>query len=86
MNNGPAATIREIVEIPLKRSRSKKNTVHDPKYMEIHDRQLNLLIDKFSIEDYRRRMESCYDFRECCGTDKPFSKDISSINQCAYGP
>ncbi len=51
MNNGPAATIKEIVDIPLKRLRNKKDIVHDPKYMEIHDKLLNLLIDKFSIAD-----------------------------------
>jgi len=51
MNNGPAATIREIVNIPLKRPRNKKEIVHDQMYMEIHDRLLNLLIDKFSIDD-----------------------------------
>jgi nitrate ABC transporter ATP-binding subunit len=51
MNNGPAATIKEIVNIPLKRPRNKKEIVHDPMYMEIHDKLLNLLIDKFSIED-----------------------------------
>ena len=51
MNNGPAATIKEIVDIPLGRPRNKKNIVHDPKYMEIHDRLLSLLIDKFSIID-----------------------------------
>lgn len=53
MNNGPASTIREIVNIPLKRPRNKKEIVHDLMYMEIHDRLLNLLIDKFSIEDER---------------------------------
>ena len=51
MNNGPAATIREIVAVPLSRPRNKKDIVHDPVYMEIHDRLLNLLIDKFSIND-----------------------------------
>ncbi len=51
MNNGPAATIKDIVDIPLKRPRNKKDIVHDPKYMEIHDKLLNLLIDKFSIHD-----------------------------------
>lgn len=53
MSNGPAATIREIVEVPLSRPRNKKDIVHDPKYMEIHDRLLNLLINKFSIDDER---------------------------------
>ncbi len=51
MNNGPAATIREIVEVHLPRPRNKKEIVHDPEYMRIHDQLLNLLIDKFSIED-----------------------------------
>ncbi|WP_207421426.1 ABC transporter ATP-binding protein [Desertivirga brevis] len=51
MNNGPAATIKEIVDIPLERPRNKKDIVHDPKYMEIHDRLLSLLFDKFSIND-----------------------------------
>lgn len=54
MSNGPAATIREIVEVPLSRPRNKKDIVHDPMYMEIHDRLLNLLIDKFSIDDERQ--------------------------------
>jgi len=51
MNNGPAATIKEIVDVPLPRPRNKKFIVHDPMYMEIHDRLLNLLIEKFSIDD-----------------------------------
>ena len=51
MNNGPAATIKEIVDVPLARPRNKKFIVHDPMYMEIHDRLLNLLIEKFSIDD-----------------------------------
>jgi len=51
MSNGPAATIREIVDVPLPRPRNKKQIVHDETYMAIHDKLLNLLIDKFSIED-----------------------------------
>jgi ABC-type nitrate/sulfonate/bicarbonate transport system ATPase subunit len=51
MNNGPAATIKEIVDVPLPRPRNKKDIVHDKGYMDIHDRLLNLLVDKFSIED-----------------------------------
>jgi nitrate/nitrite transport system ATP-binding protein len=51
MNNGPAATIKEIVEVPLQRPRNKKDIVHSAAYMDIHDRLLNLLIDKFSIDD-----------------------------------
>ena len=51
MNNGPAATIKEIVDIHLPRPRNKKDIVHDPEYMRIHDKLLNLLIDKSSIDD-----------------------------------
>jgi nitrate/nitrite transport system ATP-binding protein len=51
MNNGPAATIKEIVDVPLPRPRNKKEIVHDPTYMAIHDKLLSLLIDKFSIDD-----------------------------------
>ncbi len=51
MNNGPAATLREIVDVPLERPRNKKSIVHDPAYMDIHDRLLSLLFEKFSIED-----------------------------------
>jgi nitrate ABC transporter ATP-binding subunit len=51
MNNGPAATIKEVVDVPLHRPRNKKSIVHDPMYMSIHDQLLSLLIDKFSIED-----------------------------------
>ncbi|WP_081659202.1 ABC transporter ATP-binding protein [Pedobacter glucosidilyticus] len=52
LNNGPASTIKEIVDIPLERPRNKKEIVHHPKYKEIHDKLLSLLIDKFSISDY----------------------------------
>lgn len=51
MNNGPAATIKEIVDVPLERPRNKKDIVHDPLYIETHDRLMSLLFDKFSIED-----------------------------------
>jgi nitrate/nitrite transport system ATP-binding protein len=53
MNNGPAATIKEIVDIPLARPRNKKDIVHLSGYMEIHDKLLGLLIDKFSIDDIK---------------------------------
>ena len=53
MNNGPEATIKEIVQVPLERPRNKKDIVHDPVYMNIHDKLLNLLIDKFSINDIK---------------------------------
>ncbi len=51
MNNGPEATIKEIVDVPLPRPRNKKDIVHDPRYIETHDKLMNLLFDKFSIDD-----------------------------------
>lgn len=51
MNNGPESTIKEIVPVPLERPRNKKEIVHDPAYMNIHDKLLNLLVEKFSIND-----------------------------------
>ncbi len=51
MNNGPAATIKEIVDIPLARPCNKKDIVHLPEYQDVHDKLMNLLFDKFSIED-----------------------------------
>lgn len=51
LNNGPEATVKEIVDIPLERPRNKKSIVHLPQYMQIHDKLLSLLIDKFSIDD-----------------------------------
>lgn len=51
MNNGPAATIKKIVDVNLPRPRNKKDITHDPEYIRIHDELLNLLFHKFSIND-----------------------------------
>jgi nitrate/nitrite transport system ATP-binding protein len=51
MSNGPAAGIKEIVEIDIERPRNKKDIVHNPKYIETHDKLMSLLFEKFSIED-----------------------------------
>lgn len=51
MNNGPAATIKKIVEINLPRPRNKKDIAHHPEYIRVHDELLSLLFEKFSIED-----------------------------------
>ncbi|MDB5258243.1 MAG: transporter ATP-binding protein [Chitinophagaceae bacterium] len=53
MNNGPAATIKAIVDVPLLRPRHKKEIVHDPEYMKIHDQLLGMLMDKLSIADIK---------------------------------
>ena len=51
MNNGPAATIREIEEVHLPRPRNKKETVNQPEYIAVRERLLSLLIDKVAIDE-----------------------------------
>jgi nitrate/nitrite transport system ATP-binding protein len=51
MNNGPAATIREIEEVHLPRPRNKKETVNQPEYIAVRERLLSLLIEKVAIDE-----------------------------------
>ncbi|MCP9745291.1 ABC transporter ATP-binding protein [Lacihabitans sp. CS3-21] len=51
MNDGPESTIREIVDINIARPRNKKDIVHLPEYMEVHDKLLSLLVKNLSIDD-----------------------------------
>jgi nitrate/nitrite transport system ATP-binding protein len=51
MNNGPAATIREIESVHLPRPRNKKDTLNLPEYKTIRERLLGLLMDKVAIDD-----------------------------------
>lgn len=51
MNDGPASTIREVVEVHLKRPRNKIEIVKTPEYIELRDKLLHLLTEEFSIED-----------------------------------
>jgi nitrate/nitrite transport system ATP-binding protein len=51
MNNGPAATIREIEEVHLPRPRNKKETVNLPEYKIIRERLLNLLVEKVALDE-----------------------------------
>ena len=41
--DGPAATIREVIPIPLARPREKRSVMHDPRYLEIKEHLLSLL-------------------------------------------
>jgi nitrate/nitrite transport system ATP-binding protein len=50
MNNGPAATIREIEEVHLPRPRNKKEIVGMPEYRVIRERLLTLLMDKVEVD------------------------------------
>lgn len=51
LNDGPASTIREIVEVHLKRPRNKIEIVKTTEYIELRDKLLHLLTEEFSIED-----------------------------------
>jgi nitrate/nitrite transport system ATP-binding protein len=43
MTDGPAATIREVISIPLSRPREKRSVLHDPRSLEIKEHLLSLL-------------------------------------------
>jgi nitrate/nitrite transport system ATP-binding protein len=43
MTDGPAATIREVIPIPLSRPREKRSVMHDPRSLEIKEHLLSLL-------------------------------------------
>jgi len=43
MTDGPAATIREVLPIPLSRPREKRSVMHDPRYLTIKEHLLSLL-------------------------------------------
>jgi nitrate/nitrite transport system ATP-binding protein len=45
MTNGPAATIGEILDVPLPRPRDKRELLHQPEYVELRERLLDLLLD-----------------------------------------
>ena len=43
MTDGPAATVREVIPIPLARPRAKRSVMHDPRYLDIKEHLLSLL-------------------------------------------
>ena len=43
MTDGPAATIREVIPVPLPRPREKRSVMHDPRALDIKERLLSLL-------------------------------------------
>jgi nitrate/nitrite transport system ATP-binding protein len=45
MSNGPAATIGEILHVPLPRPRDKRELLHSPEYVALRERLLDLLLD-----------------------------------------
>jgi ABC-type nitrate/sulfonate/bicarbonate transport system ATPase subunit len=61
MNNGPAATIREIEEVHLPRPRNKKEIILMDEYKVIRERLLSLLMDKVAIDEtdvYKEKVEA----------------------------
>lgn len=53
MNDGPAATIREIVDVNIPRPRNKKEIINQEEYKTTRDKLIGLLMDKVSIDDYK---------------------------------
>lgn len=51
MKDGPRASIREIEDVHLPRPRNKKDTVNLQEYKSIRERLLNLLMEKFSLDE-----------------------------------
>jgi nitrate ABC transporter ATP-binding subunit len=54
MTNGPEATIGEIIDVPIARPRHKRELVHSPEYLQVHDRLLYLLMDAFAVQKHTR--------------------------------
>jgi nitrate/nitrite transport system ATP-binding protein len=49
MSDGPAATIREVVEVPLARPRDKRAMLHEPAYADVKDRLIELISDSAGV-------------------------------------
>jgi ABC-type nitrate/sulfonate/bicarbonate transport system ATPase subunit len=49
MTDGPGATIREVISIPLDRPRDKRKVMHDPRYVEVKEHLLSLLQDDSAV-------------------------------------
>ncbi|MGE0228132.1 MAG: ABC transporter ATP-binding protein [Dehalococcoidia bacterium] len=50
MTNGPAAAVREVVEVPLARPREKRGMLHDPQYARVKDHLIDLLTASLPAE------------------------------------
>lgn len=46
MSNGPRATIREIVQVPMSRPRDKREMLHSPEYPDIKEHLMDLLAER----------------------------------------
>jgi nitrate ABC transporter ATP-binding subunit len=49
MTDGPEATIREVISIPLERPRDKRSLMHDPRYVDVKEHLLSLLQDESAV-------------------------------------
>jgi len=52
MGNGPAATIAEVIPVPLQRPRAKRDLMHDRTFVQIKERLLELLEEGFTKPQY----------------------------------
>jgi nitrate/nitrite transport system ATP-binding protein len=48
MSDGPAATIREVLDVRIERPRVKREVMHDPQYLELKEHLLELLEEGFA--------------------------------------
>jgi nitrate/nitrite transport system ATP-binding protein len=53
MGNGPAATIAEVIDVPLVRPRNKRDLIHDRTFLGVKERLLELLEEGFVRPAYR---------------------------------
>lgn len=51
VTNGPAATVGEIYDVPLGRSRSRQQMSETPEYYELRNEHLHFLYEKFAHDD-----------------------------------
>ena len=58
MGNGPAATIAEVIAVPLERPRDKRALVQDRTFLQIKERLLELLEEGFSKPAYRSEVSA----------------------------
>jgi nitrate/nitrite transport system ATP-binding protein len=58
MANGPAATIAEVIAVPLERPRDKRVLMHDPTFLRIKERLLELLEEGFTKPTYLKEISA----------------------------
>jgi nitrate ABC transporter ATP-binding subunit len=62
MSNGPAATIKEVLEVPLGRLRDKREMMYDPLCRELKQQLLDILEEGFVQPSYRTEATAALTF------------------------